>query len=109
MVEQFNFPSDEVVSALKDAHGELHQLEANGLVVIVRKPSRGEYKRFMSEGADDRKRVNASENLVRTCVVWPERKVFDQMLEEFPGLAESYGFQVLEMAGAVEEASRKKL
>lgn len=90
---------------------ELHVLEATGQEVIVRPPTRGEYEVYKNKLADAKpgKRMAANEALVRGVLVYPSIEEFDALLEEKPGLVESYLEKVLELAGLVEDSTSRKL
>jgi hypothetical protein len=97
------------VEKLKAEHGELHLLRASGAEVVVKPPSRAQWKRFRAYVADERRRPDAVESLLRDCVVYPDAAALDGILEKRPGLAETFGNQVVELAGASGEAEKKVL
>ncbi len=80
--------------------------------VIVRPPTEMEYERFKAEAskATDRPEIglNALKVMTRGCVVYPEREAFAQLLTRYPALADSYGNELLQMAGASQSVTRKK-
>ncbi len=102
-------PDERTIERLKAEHGEVYLLEAAGVAVVARPPSRAEYRRFRARALDEKNRADALEALTRACVVWPEQAEFDTLLEQKPALAEVFGAKLLELAGAVEEAEIKKL
>jgi hypothetical protein len=77
--------------------------------VVVKKPPRGEYKRFRSMSLDADERADAIETIARACVVYPDAAGFSALLEDRPALAEVVGNKVLEMAGAEGKIEAKKL
>jgi hypothetical protein len=100
--------SDEALAAARAQHGEVTELSASGVSVLVRAPSRGEYKRFRSDSFDAAKRSDAVERLCRACVVAPDAATFDRILDARPALADVFGARVLELAGATAEATAQK-
>jgi hypothetical protein len=97
------------IDALKADHGQLHVLEACDRAIIVKMPSRQEYRKFKTMGMDAQKRPDALEVLVKLVTVHPVRHELEAMFEQLPALAETFGGKVVELAGAVEDASVKKL
>jgi uncharacterized protein YihD (DUF1040 family) len=103
--------TDEMISELKAKHGvdELRLLEACGESVLIRKPNRGEYQRFRAKLAAEATRDSALEQLVRTVIVYPPPPDFSAMLERLPGLAETFGDEVLELVGVTKKLEAKKV
>lgn len=101
--------SEDVIEKLKAEHGELTQLTHGPDEVIVRTPNRAQWKRFRAQIGNEKRRDDALELLLRDCVVHPEKADFDAMLDRRPGLAETFGAQVVELAGAVKEPEKKAL
>jgi hypothetical protein len=97
------------VEELKAKHGALHSLSVGDAEVIVKAP-RGEiWRRYRTQLLDEQKRIVATENLVRGCVVWPDKAGLDSMLDARPGLAEAFGRELVKMAGAGEDVEKKAL
>ena len=95
--------TDEQIQALKSKHGStLTLLSAANNHVVVRPPSRGEWKRYRTQMHDDAQRPDAAEHLLRACIVHPDSAQVEALLNRLPGLAESFGAAVLELAGRVE-------
>jgi hypothetical protein len=99
----------DTIEKLKAEHGEIHLLRASGVEVVVKAPGRAQWKRFRAYVADERRRPDAVETLLRDCVVHPDAAALDAILEKRPGLAETFGNQVVELAGASGEAEKKAL
>lgn len=98
-----------IIDKLKSEHGECKLVKTNGLEIVVRRPRRGEYKRFMKGVSNDRDKADAVETLVLDCVVHPTRKEFDALLDTLPALCEELGEHVLELAGLSGKAQAEKL
>lgn len=102
--------TDEIIQKLKAEHGDdLYILEACGHEVVVRAPSRPEWKRFRAAQADPAKRIDAQEQLLRGCCVAPGSGDLSALLEKRPGLAETFGIELTEIAGLAEKATSRKL
>jgi hypothetical protein len=103
----------EVLSELASKGIELHLLSAPGspdnYQVVVRRPNRGEYKRFRAMQSDEKQKPAAVEALLFDVLVYPERPELNRMLDERPALADVFGAKVLELAGLTGEAEGKKL
>ena len=97
-----------IIEAARATHGEVSELTAGEYAVLVRAPTRGEYKRFRAESLDERKRAEAVEHLCRSCVVYPDPAAFDALLDRKPALADIFGAKVLELEGAAGEAEARK-
>lgn len=105
--------SDEQVQELKRQHGEglvaVTVDSDTGEVVVLRRPSRASWKKFRAHGQDDRRRLDAPENLVRECVVHPDAGRLSHLLDTFPGLAETLAAELIRMAGMTAEPEKKVL
>lgn len=106
-------PSPVVYEELKRANPRAKLLVHSKLeqCVVVKPISRVEYQRFRRGSDDPAKRQAATENLVRACVVWPEKAALDQQFEDFPALHETWGTSLLRLAGlsADEDIEKKAL
>jgi hypothetical protein len=96
---------------LKSEHGDrLEVLELDdGLEIVAKPPSEGEWERFTAMTLDDEQKPKAMKTLVRACVVYPPKDEFVALLKERPALVGSIGKQLHEMAGAAKNVQRKKL
>lgn len=105
---------------LRSEHGDkLRELTKNAYTVVVRKPRRMEWRAFMTANVDPTSRVTSLEQLLRDCAVWcspaataDRREVgaaLDAMLEDEPGLAETFGGEVADYAGLGKVESRKNV
>ncbi|UZX16560.1 hypothetical protein KQ693_05890 [Thermus sp. PS18] len=102
-------PDEQTLERLRAEHGEVYWVEAAGVGLVVRPPRRAEYRRFRAMTLDPERRGDATERLVRDCVVWPSPEELDRILETRPALADAVASRLLELAGAVEEVQLKKL
>lgn len=102
-------PDKETIERLKAEYGEVYLVEVGEAGVIVRPPTRAEYRRFRALAIDEKKRADAVERLVRDCVLWPDADGLDELLERRPALTEVIGGELLKLAGFAEEVEIKKL
>lgn len=98
----------EKLDALKAKHGEVHSLEHQGVTFIVIAPNRALWRRFRTQLLDDRKRQDALEHLLRDCVVHPAKEEVDRILDRKPGLVETFGKEICELAGGGGGEAEKK-
>lgn len=101
-------PQD-VIEELRAKHGAIFSLKAGGYEVVVKAAGRAQYRKFKQMTADPLKRPDSIEGLFRDCVVYPEPKAVEEMLALKPALAEVFGGEVLELAGAAEEVEKNAL
>lgn len=102
---------EDTLERLRDDHAgeDLYLLSSRDAAIVVRKPTRPEYKRFRAQSADPAKRDIAMESLVKSVLVHPSAKEFDALLDRLPALCEEFAGEVLEFAGMAGEAESRKL
>ena len=73
---------------LVGAHGEIVICNTKAGAAVFRVPKGAEYDRFLGGILDDRKeqKVKASSILARTCVVFPDKTIFAQWVDRYPGI-----------------------
>ena len=93
--------TDEQVAEYETEHKRVARLRGqNGAwEVVLRKPTRAEYKQFRSRSHDPSKAPDAQELLVRQCCVYPSREAFDALLEDWPGIPEACGEAIKSLTG----------
>jgi hypothetical protein len=105
--------TDEQIAQLKAKHpnAELHLLtnDDTGTEVVVKTPNDAEWRRFRSMSSDDAQRANALRTLVIACVVQPDPAAFTSMLDSRPGLSETFGNKLVEIAGVSLATTVRKL
>jgi hypothetical protein len=99
--------STELEKARKQ-HVHAEVIECGDDWIIGRNPTRAEWKRFMSYNRDDKKKDDAFEVLLFDCRVFPDAPALEAMLDLKPGLIESFGKVLSEMAGLTGGAEVKK-
>jgi hypothetical protein len=103
-----NSPDEKQLAEFKAKYGEVYVLSAEcGESVVVKKPSRAAYHCWKAERADEAKRVVAVENLLKSCVVAPEAAVLESMLEQQPAIADTFGEDLLRLAGLGRSSAKK--
>jgi hypothetical protein len=106
--------TEEKIAELKERHGE-GQLVAitvdssTGEQVVIRRPSRAEWKKFRAHGSDDKRRQHAPENLVRECSVFPDVDRLNALLDRYPGLVETLTIELVQLAGMTDSPEKKVL
>jgi hypothetical protein len=100
-----------VLEAAKAEHGAdaLRLVRSGGREYLLRRPTRGEFKRFRKEAGNDKIKDEAIETIVLDCLVFPTRAEFEELLEKLPALCEELGEHVFELAGLTGKASLGKL
>lgn len=92
-------------------HKRIAYLKGNGdppaWEVVLRKPTRAEYKRFRAMSHNPSQVSDAQEVLARSTVVYPTREAFDALLEEWPGIPEAAGKAFTELSGIAHQEDVK--
>lgn len=102
------FPTDEDLANLEATHkriGVVTHHDSKSWCVVLRKPTRAEYKRFRSWINQPQKSDIAQEQLFKDTVVFPAKGEIEALLDEWPGIPEACGKMLAELAGmsAVEQ------
>ena len=101
--------STEEITALTATHKRIAHVigKDNAWEVVLRKPTRAEYKRYRGLIHGDGK-AEASEWLARaTCVYPPSPDAFDALLEDYPAIPEACGSKLGELLGLATEQAAK--
>lgn len=115
MSEDLTAASAEKKAELLAAHGKLWPVEVqlkaedSSVEFLLRAPTKQEYQLFLKGTSDKETRPSAIRKIVRPCIVWPERADLDLILDRSPGMLESLGDPVLEIAGMVRVELGKAL
>lgn len=90
---------------------ELHLLSnaEMGVEVVVKAPGHAEWKVFRTSQSDDLKKPTALRDLLLCCIVEPPAQAFMAVLGHRPGLAETFGAELLEIGGLSRDTIRRKL
>lgn len=97
------------IDELKAQHGEIHLLTFDAVQVIVRPPGRAQWKRFRALTTDEKRRPDALETLFRDCLLFPAAADLEATLDRYPALGETFGAQLVELAGLSEKVEKKVL
>ena len=84
---------------IKTGTGEIH--------ILVRPPKRDEYKRFLAQALDQNKKLDAMENLLGWCTVYPDADGLNQLLDLYPAVAPKLAEKTLDLAGASVSVEKK--
>lgn len=93
---------------LRAKHGEVVAVRTKSGVAVFRSCTRQEYARYNSMIFDEKKRAQAFEALVSTCIIKPDAKTFQHWLDKSPGITETCLNAVLELSGVERDAQTKK-
>jgi hypothetical protein len=102
---------DKTVEALKAKHPDVKLVvltAPGGEEVVVKKPDRIAFRRYRGAMMDDARRADANENLLRQCLVHPDAAAFEAMLDEAPGLSDTFSGKLLRIAGLGNETQVEK-
>ena len=101
--------SPEKLAELESMHEDGHLLTGpEGHQVFVKRPERKEWKRFQQGAEQPGKRLDAYEQLLQDCRVFPGKDELDKMLNARPALGMLFGSRCVDLAGMVGEAEVKK-
>lgn len=98
-----------IIEEHKKKYGDLYLVENDSVEVLVRGPTSVEYRVFMGAAVNESKRAFAVHDLAVACVVYPDRKAFESILEKYPAFAEPVGERALELGRGTEEIRSKKV
>lgn len=72
--------------------------------IIIRRPTRAEYKQYRSQSHNQAQVADAQEILARKTCVYPDAAGFDALLDDYPGIPEACGEAFKKLLGlAVQE------
>jgi hypothetical protein len=100
---------DATLAELQAKYDELYEITAGGEALYVKMPSQEAYRAFKAQVMDEKKRVYAADNVLRSCVVHPDVKTLNELLSRRPFLTEAFASQLLELAGMNQQVEAKKL
>jgi hypothetical protein len=96
---------DALLATLQSKHGKhLAWYADDQFVFVAKRPPRKDYLKFKADVGDEAKRIYATEDLCRACLVHPDAQAFDAALEEIPGIADKLGEQLVLLAVGGEQA-----
>ena len=96
---------------LKDKHPTLKLVlltAPDGQEVVVRKPDRMMYRRYRGQMMDEGRRADANEIFLRQCTVYPSEAELEAMIDDAPGLADTFSGKLLKVAGLAGEDKVEK-
>lgn len=106
--------TDEALAELETKHKRIARVRGKANAdgshpweIVIRKPTRAEYKRFRSHVSNENTKADATELLVRAVVVFPTPDAFDALLEEWPAIPEAASEALLRLMGLAVEADLK--
>lgn len=101
--------TQEQIDALEAEHKRIAvvRLQDTDVVVVYKKPNRGQYKQFRSRINNEALAPDATEQLARVLVVYPSPEAFDALLEEWPAIPEASSKALLRLMGMAAEPDLK--
>jgi hypothetical protein len=97
------FPTEDEVQELETKHryiGIVTASDGKSWRVVLRKPSRVEYKRFRAFSNNPQRIEVAQETLFNDICVYPAgQQAREALLDEWPGIPEACGKMLLELSG----------
>jgi hypothetical protein len=107
--EALKLKNDQALECLESEHGALGKkiaaVYSPSGVIVVRKPNGILFRKWQDEAKTTAASLLA---FVRPCVVYPDKALFDEWIEEHPGLLPFLGDSVCILAGARAEEARGK-
>lgn len=88
--------------------GKILHLKRHGEEALFRRPNREEWRLFMTQIHDEDTRADAIERLAVKCCVYPDSSELNRILDDKPGLAQSWGNEVSSFAGMGRAETVKK-
>lgn len=88
---------------------ELLLIESSMGDVIAKIPTANEMNAFRSKIFDEKRRANATESLVRSCVLYPDREELNVLIQKRPLIIEKVAAELDKAGGGQEELTVKKL
>lgn len=103
-------PDQATIDSIKAAHPgvQLHLIRAKEHHVIVRSPSAEAWKKYRRYTADRDLRSRAADALFRDCLIHPSAEAMDSILQGLPGLAETFGGELIDLAGMIPDTEIEK-
>lgn len=72
--------------------------------IIVRSPTPAIYRKMKAKGKDERSALDANETFVRDCLAWPDPKAYSALVEQYPGINDTFANRLADLALAVKES-----
>lgn len=87
---------------------EVAVYSVSGVDIVLRAPSRMEYRAWKANVRDERKRLDAPELLLNTCVLSPPIAELQTLFDRKPALIDTLSSKALELAGLQEDVEKKE-
>lgn len=103
-------PDDVEIAKLREEHDRIQVLEVEDYCVIIAQPEypRLVVKRFLDTlNSDKKRRPEAVAQVFRACVVWPDKDTLKGMIDEAPGLEQTFGGAAAEFLGLHQDVVKK--
>jgi hypothetical protein len=97
------------IDAQKAKFGELREVndgaDSPRWAVVIRCPSRGDYKRFRLTA--ERDRLSAIETMVSACIVLPDAATANSLFDRFPAAIDVIAGELIDFAGGTGTPGKK--
>src|SRR6476619_2626620 len=94
---------------LKQKHGNVWTLKRGEFDIAFRKPTQMEYREYSMAIATDRSNLfDASQRIAQSCIVYPDTKAAEALLNDYPGLVLDLGGVVSVIASLSAKGDAKK-
>jgi len=105
-------PTAEQIEQFKQKYprAEVFEAEEYDATFVLRGANRAEYELFRRAAQrGDKFAILGIENLVRACVLFPDRAALDTLGEELPAIFDSLGEKVLALSGMTKSIEKKSV
>lgn len=101
---------NKIIEDLKKAHGEVYVSSPkcdSETFVVFKKAGRAETRAYKSDRDNDAYKFLADERLCQVCVVYPDKKGFEALLDQFPFYSGPLAFEIITASGGGDASSKK--
>ncbi len=101
-------PTPDQIKALEAQHDGVWEIKVGESIVLFRCPTELEFRSFVGNSLNDRKKIDAAEILTRDVVVFPSPNEFAQIIAKYPGANLRIATAANEVADGGEVTQAKK-
>jgi hypothetical protein len=102
--------SNDKIASLKQAHGEVWQIDfPAGFSIMLKRPTGPQFERYMSLMVDPQKRIQAHRMFAIDVVVEPSGDALTAIIDKYPGAVIKIANTAAQIAAAEEVESGKAL
>ena len=68
-------------------------------LVVLRRPKKGEWRSYQRDNNDKHAdKAKVEDNLRRLCFAYPDKKVYDEIIDEYPALGDLFSIRIGQLA-----------